>query len=49
VAGRGRNQVTDFEQVVSLEMRYIRDWSVLGDLIILVRTCWVVLRMRGAL
>ncbi|HXI64393.1 MAG TPA: exopolysaccharide biosynthesis polyprenyl glycosylphosphotransferase [Gemmatimonadales bacterium] len=44
----GRNQVTDFEQVVSLETEYIREWSLLSDLMILVRTVWVVAQMRGA-
>jgi lipopolysaccharide/colanic/teichoic acid biosynthesis glycosyltransferase len=44
----GRNQITDFEQIVSLETRYIREWSLLADLIMLFRTVWVVLRMRGA-
>jgi len=45
----GRNVITDFEQIVALETRYIRDWSLLGDIGILFRTVFVVLRMRGAL
>jgi lipopolysaccharide/colanic/teichoic acid biosynthesis glycosyltransferase len=45
----GRNQVTDFEKIVALETQYIREWSVWKDLAILVRTSWVVVRMRGAL
>jgi exopolysaccharide biosynthesis polyprenyl glycosylphosphotransferase len=44
----GRNQVTDFEQVVTLESGYIRDWSLVRDLAILVRTIPAVLKMRGA-
>ncbi|HYS69161.1 MAG TPA: sugar transferase, partial [Gemmatimonadaceae bacterium] len=44
----GRNQITDFEEIVALETRYIRTWSPLGDLAILIRTIGVVLRMRGA-
>jgi len=44
----GRNQVTDFEQVITLESGYIRDWSLLRDLAILVRTIPAVLKMRGA-
>ena len=44
----GRNQVTDFEQVIALETRYIREWSLLSDLSILLRTVWVVTQMRGA-
>jgi exopolysaccharide biosynthesis polyprenyl glycosylphosphotransferase len=44
----GRNQITDFEQIVALETQYIRSWSVLGDIAILFRTVGVVLWMRGA-
>jgi len=44
----GRNQVTDFEQIVALETRYIREWSLWADVLILSRTALVVLRMRGA-
>ncbi len=44
----GRNRVTDFEEVVALESEYIRNWSLLRDLAILVRTVPAVLRMRGA-
>ncbi len=44
----GRNQVTDFEQIVALETRYIREWSIWADLVILVRTVGAVARMRGA-
>ena len=45
----GRNGITDFEQIVALETRYIRDWSLLGDIWMLCRTAVVVLRMQGAL
>jgi exopolysaccharide biosynthesis polyprenyl glycosylphosphotransferase len=45
----GRNRITDFEQVVALETRYIRDWSLLEDIGILLKTAVVVLRMKGAL
>jgi len=44
----GRNQITDFERVVALETRYIREWSLLNDVGILLRTVWVVAQMRGA-
>ena len=44
----GRNEVRDFEQVVTLETRYIRDWSLWNDVIILFQTLWVVFQMRGA-
>jgi exopolysaccharide biosynthesis polyprenyl glycosylphosphotransferase len=45
---QGRNEVTDFERVVALETNYVREWSLLSDLDILVRTVWVVAKMRGA-
>jgi len=45
----GRNRITDFEQIVALETRYIREWSLLGDIWMLCRTAVVVLRMQGAL
>ena len=45
---QGRNEVTDFERVVALETNYVRQWSLLSDLDILVRTVWVVAKMRGA-
>jgi exopolysaccharide biosynthesis polyprenyl glycosylphosphotransferase len=44
----GRNQITDFEQIVALETRYIREWSLWKDIELLVQTIWVVMRMRGA-
>jgi exopolysaccharide biosynthesis polyprenyl glycosylphosphotransferase len=44
----GRNNVTDFERVVALETNYIRNWSLLTDLLILLRTIPIVLFARGA-
>lgn len=44
----GRNQITDFESVIALESTYVRQWSIGLDLLILLRTIPVVLRMRGA-
>jgi exopolysaccharide biosynthesis polyprenyl glycosylphosphotransferase len=45
----GRNNVTDFEEVVRLEKEYLRRWSLTTDFGILLRTVPAVLRMRGAL
>jgi exopolysaccharide biosynthesis polyprenyl glycosylphosphotransferase len=44
----GRNTVTTFEQVVALESEYVRNWSIMLDLVILLRTIPAVLWMRGA-
>ncbi len=44
----GRNQITDFEQVVTLETSYMRKWTIWSDLVILFRTVGAVVRMRGA-
>ncbi len=44
----GRSKITDFEQVVALDQKYIDSWSVWLDLKILVRTVQVVLRHEGA-
>jgi exopolysaccharide biosynthesis polyprenyl glycosylphosphotransferase len=45
----GRSKITDFEEVVKLDMQYIDEWSIGKDLRILVRTIGVVLRDDGAL
>jgi lipopolysaccharide/colanic/teichoic acid biosynthesis glycosyltransferase len=44
----GRNLITDFEQVILLETRYIKEWSVWLDFAILLKTIPVVLSRRGA-
>ena len=44
----GRSDILDFEDVVQLDTRYIREWSLLLDLEILLRTIPAVLRRHGA-
>ena len=44
----GRNEITDFDQVVALEADYVRRWSLLEDVLMLLRTVPVVLRRHGA-
>ena len=44
----GRSKITDFEQVVALDQKYIDNWSVWLDLQILVKTVQVVLQHDGA-
>jgi lipopolysaccharide/colanic/teichoic acid biosynthesis glycosyltransferase len=43
----GRNEVSDFDEWVRLDLEYIRCWSIWLDLQILVRTCGVVLSGSG--
>lgn len=45
----GRNKITDFDEVVRLDLRYIDRWRFLDDLKILWRTIWVVLARKGAI
>lgn len=34
----GRSDILDFEQVVALDSKYIRDWTIWSDMVILIRT-----------
>jgi exopolysaccharide biosynthesis polyprenyl glycosylphosphotransferase len=43
----GRNEVTDFEEIVRMEADYIRHWTIGKDLLILLKTVPVLFR-RGA-
>jgi lipopolysaccharide/colanic/teichoic acid biosynthesis glycosyltransferase len=45
---RGRSDITDFEEVVALDRKYIDSWSPLLDLKILALTVPAVFRRRGA-
>ena len=45
----GRSNITDFEQVVELDKKYIREWSMGLDLRILLKTFAVVLKRDGSM
>ena len=45
----GRSKIVDFEEVVKLDKKYIREWSIGLDLRILLKTVLVVLRKDGAI
>lgn len=45
----GRSNITDFEDVVKLDKKYIAEWSVGLDIKILLKTVLVVLRHDGAM
>ena len=44
----GRSEITDFEQVVELDTKYITDWSLFLDLKIILKTIKIVFTGRGA-
>jgi exopolysaccharide biosynthesis polyprenyl glycosylphosphotransferase len=44
----GRSEITDFEQVVKLDEKYITDWSLKEDVKIILKTIVVVLKGKGA-
>ena len=44
----GRSEITDFEEVVELDRKYLENWSVLLDIKILLKTVKVVLKHEGA-
>jgi lipopolysaccharide/colanic/teichoic acid biosynthesis glycosyltransferase len=44
----GRNDITDFDDWVRMDLQYIEHWSVLGDFKIMLRTVRAVLGGRGA-
>ncbi len=45
----GRSQITDFEEVVKLDTKYINEWSMGLDLRILLKTVLAVLKRDGSL
>ena len=44
----GRSSITDFDEVVKLDLEYIDNWSVGLDIKILFMTVYTVLFRRGA-
>jgi len=44
----GRNEISDFDEIVRLDLKYIDTWSLWLDLKLLARTVWVVLAGRGS-
>ena len=45
----GRNEITDFDQVVALDCKYLDHWRFSDDIKILVKTIFVVLQRKGAI
>ena len=44
----GRSEITDFDEIVALDIEYIRDWNIFWDLKILGKTILVVIKGKGA-
>ena len=44
----GRSKITDFNEVVKLDASYVRNWNILLDIKIILKTVGVVLRSDGA-
>ena len=44
----GRSDITDFKEVVKLDLEYIDNWSLTSDIRILLMTLWVVIMKKGA-
>lgn len=45
---KGRSEITDFEEIVRLDLEYIDNWSIWSDIKLLIETVFVVLFQRGA-
>lgn len=44
----GRSDITDFKEVVKLDLEYIDNWSLSSDIRILLMTVWIVIMKKGA-
>ena len=44
----GRSDITDFEEIVSMDVEYIKNWSFKRDIKIILKTIRVVLHSDGA-
>lgn len=44
----GRSDITDFEDVVKLDIKYINEWCLSLDIKIIFKTVWVVITRKGA-
>ncbi len=44
----GRSDITDFDEVVKLDLQYIDNWSVWQDIKIIGKTIWTVIHASGA-
>ncbi len=45
---KGRSNVADFEEIVEMDLDYQRQWSIIYDMNLILRTVFVVLARKGA-
>lgn len=45
---KGRSNIQDFETIVQMDLDYQRKWSIAYDLMLILKTIWVVLNKSGA-
>lgn len=44
----GRSRVTNFEDIVEMDVEYIDNWSLFTDIKIVLKTVWVLLKHNDA-
>ena len=44
----GRSEITDFEDVIKLDLEYINTWTIAGDLRLILKTVGEVFKPKGA-
>jgi exopolysaccharide biosynthesis polyprenyl glycosylphosphotransferase len=44
----GRNEITDFDEIVRLDLKYIDGWTLWLDIMLLFKTVWVVFARKGS-
>ena len=45
---KGRNEITDFDEVVKLDLEYIDNWTLFSDFVIIFKTIGVLFKRKGA-
>jgi lipopolysaccharide/colanic/teichoic acid biosynthesis glycosyltransferase len=44
----GRNAITNFDEIVKLDLKYIDNWSIWEDIKIIIKTVLVLFKREGA-
>jgi len=44
----GRSDIRDFDEVIALDMKYINEWTIAGDMRLILRTVGEIFTGRGA-